>query len=872
MSNIFPNNFTKVNPFEVSLEDFIVGNRNFNYPHIAEGVPGITWLGNWAKRMELSVDFTKIDSILTHFPIPFILGESQSAFFNELLLLSEFTSNDTYYEKSNKGYTIEKTGNDSAWDNSRNNFEMGSGKWYWEVRVDLLDTYQIIGVVELATTGYPGSTSRSYGYAGANGEKYNSATGISYGDTYTDNDVIGVALDLENGKIYFSKNNVWQDSGDPVSGSGEAYSGLSGSKYASVGCYYTDSKATLLGQQDQVYSTPVGYESLMHRSKKMAIADSDANQLYVEKVQFQTSIKPKSLAFDLVDNYGDDQLALRSIEFKKGGVRLDIEEADYTTYASNTYSGTYDSKYIFDTSLSKTGTSDNTSWVTGTGHGSGERVVIVFDELPDFDEIVLNNYHRFGAITNRGVKNWKIYSTDETLSSAVYEDSILNYSKIYEGEMDEHPATDTVDDQSMDELELFSAIYWASKSDLELSSSKDTKLYLYYDSAQEDNTDYVSTHDSETSQYTPNAGLYLEPDTSPYTGTTLLSDSGLIDGNKWSGQAGNQYWLTHYSYGVDLGSVKTVGSLQIHTSHAGTAPVFTYYSNYDTIDLYKSDDNSTWELVENYDAPPIIFAEGYHVTIELAFPAETARYFKAVCTATGIAYGAGLSARVQEVEAFSALPHYSVWDEYFKLVYHMDQDPSGGADCIKDSTINNNHGTPAGTMLTEDLVAGQIGKAIALDGSDDEIEFSAISLTDWTMEILARNPNGGTVNDGYVVVDGAGIVTMIDMKYALLQGDAAQVLLTDAIKTDIYEYIAASRTGTTYKIYEDGVEDTNIYVNAGWGLSGVYKIGYGYGAYRPEVELNVVRISSIVRTAAWIKATQNALANTLLTIGSEETL
>ena len=39
----------------------------------------------------------------------------------------------------------------------------------------------------------------------------------------------------------------------------------------------------------------------------------------------------------------------------------------------------------------------------------------------------------------------------------------------------------------------------------------------------------------------------------------------------------------------------------------------------------------------------------------------------------------------------------NVWDANFVAVYHMNQDPSGGASAIKDSTSNDNEGTSAGT-------------------------------------------------------------------------------------------------------------------------------------------------------------------------------
>ena len=40
----------------------------------------------------------------------------------------------------------------------------------------------------------------------------------SYGDSYTAGDIIGVALDLDNSKIYFAEDNTWKNSGDPTSG------------------------------------------------------------------------------------------------------------------------------------------------------------------------------------------------------------------------------------------------------------------------------------------------------------------------------------------------------------------------------------------------------------------------------------------------------------------------------------------------------------------------------------------------------------------------------------------------------------------------------------------------------------------------------
>ena len=64
---------------------------------------------------------------------------------------------------------------------------------------------------------YVGQSSLSYGYL-SNGQKYNNGSGSAYGDSFTTGDIIGVAIDLDNNNLYFSKNGTFQNSGDPTSG------------------------------------------------------------------------------------------------------------------------------------------------------------------------------------------------------------------------------------------------------------------------------------------------------------------------------------------------------------------------------------------------------------------------------------------------------------------------------------------------------------------------------------------------------------------------------------------------------------------------------------------------------------------------------
>ena len=105
---------------------------------------------------------------------------------------------------------------------------MTSGKFYWEVKYGATSNnsmnYNLIGIADRPTTSntaFLGSSSSTanYAYYSDNGHKYFKGSSASYGASYSAGDIIGVAVDLDNAKLYFSKNGTWQNSGVPTSGS-----------------------------------------------------------------------------------------------------------------------------------------------------------------------------------------------------------------------------------------------------------------------------------------------------------------------------------------------------------------------------------------------------------------------------------------------------------------------------------------------------------------------------------------------------------------------------------------------------------------------------------------------------------------------------
>ena len=96
------------------------------------------------------------------------------------------------------------------------------GKWYLEAKAITSTSGNdwqigIVGDQVVATSDEIGNHAKSWAYYGADGDYINNNGGTSYGDSYG-YAIIGVALDLDNNKLYFAKDGVWQDSGDPTSG------------------------------------------------------------------------------------------------------------------------------------------------------------------------------------------------------------------------------------------------------------------------------------------------------------------------------------------------------------------------------------------------------------------------------------------------------------------------------------------------------------------------------------------------------------------------------------------------------------------------------------------------------------------------------
>jgi hypothetical protein len=102
---------------------------------------------------------------------------------------------------------------------------MTSGKFYAEMKQTGFSgssNYNIVGITSRQLTAsniYLGQSSEDWGYYAQGNGVYNGGSFLTTYASWTTNDIIGIALDLDNNKLYFSKNGTWQNSGVPTSGS-----------------------------------------------------------------------------------------------------------------------------------------------------------------------------------------------------------------------------------------------------------------------------------------------------------------------------------------------------------------------------------------------------------------------------------------------------------------------------------------------------------------------------------------------------------------------------------------------------------------------------------------------------------------------------
>jgi hypothetical protein len=208
---------------------------------------------------------------------------------------------------------------------------------------------------------------------------------------------------------------------------------------------------------------------------------------------------------------------------------------------------------------------------------------------------------------------------------------------------------------------------------------------------------------------------------------------------------------------------------------------------------------------------------------------------------------------------------------------------------------NTNHGTPAGTMLTEDLVDGKIGKAIDFDGSNDYINcaqngglpiYSGSNAYSVSMTVKGATQvdkrvfsEGSATNDNPLFNMGTDLDGNDAKLHMFIRNDGGAKLIDHIASTnDVFD-------NTLRHIHWiDNAGDTSLYINE---LLDATDFNYTPGTLTLNTTtigailrttptfffagiIDEIRISNTARSAAWIKATYYSNWNDLISFGAEE--
>ena len=155
------------------------------------------------------------------------------------------------------------------------------GKWYMEAKCGTVAIYNRLGVVpyDKITDNEFNPDNKGVSYQ-SDGDKVVDGTASTYGSTYTTGDIIGIALNLDDGEITFYKNGVAQNSGTPITGftydgANSLTVGGSGSTWSwdcnfGNGYFGTTAVSSAQNPDDGIgifeYSVPTGYRALCTKS------------------------------------------------------------------------------------------------------------------------------------------------------------------------------------------------------------------------------------------------------------------------------------------------------------------------------------------------------------------------------------------------------------------------------------------------------------------------------------------------------------------------------------------------------------------------------------------------------------------------------
>lgn len=811
-----------------------------------------------------------------------------------------------------------------------------SGKWYWEVTVDVTayggGTTMGIGIANSSKSlsAEDKGDVNSYTYRGWNGNKSQS-TETSYGSVYdTVSDVIGIALDLDNGKIWWSKNGTWQDSGDPGAGTGEAFSGITGSWTPYFNTYVDNNKCTVnFGASSFSYSVPTDFIAYNYDSIVSEMTSNTTPSPFVVSASSEYTTGETYYAFkEALNNYylstsgttawlkvdigASNKKRVAHYAVSIPNVNTDRSPKDWILYGSN--NGT-----DWDTLDTVTG---ETSWATG------ERRLFDCDTNTtayryfkiDISDVNGGSYVHVGYL--------QLYGTTDTSSVNLQIDhtkidsTLTNFPIAIDlGEHTPEIFTDLGANNLKFKIEVDSTECYAEiecwdilgyfnpddkHDDIELSN--DNKTMAHKGSGNAHRVCRGVSSKAASGKWYFEVKIDHQDDNSHCVGiadsshslTELVGDDGANVGVGLHTRTGRAYFNGSYNTSGDIGDPGDYVQVAIDFD-AGKVwfGVNNVWSNSGD-PANGSNANVTWAELETGTYYPAVsqYDNNDHVCtlrmLEDEFDGDVPTGFSAwdeesigvihtkipsisstQDTEIEISWNSSWSDNTDYVGVTGSIPAQTVWDDNFVAVYNMAQDPSTGGACILDSTSNGFNLTPS-SLTSSALVDFGLGKGIEFDGVNDSAVSSNIDLSDLeTAHTLSIFCKFATATSGYDFLVALGSGGSGSPQFGgwhnnnhLYSGAAYNDQEISDLSTDVgEEHLFTWRyTSGAVTTIRDITESSTTKTYTVSDLSAQPIEVGGRSGNRGASTTGMIYISDSARSDAWIKATNYSLKDELFIV------
>ena len=342
-----------------------------------------------------------------------------------------------------------------------------SGKWYWEQTAGDADSYVIHGIISKSVYNSNDMTENSsasgFDTVGGDGEafgwyrgnKWEKTSTASYGSaTSAADDVVMLALDIDNDKIWYGVNGTWISSGNPATGANASSTITSGIEWYPWAGSFTGDPIVNFGQKAFSHTIPTGFSALATQNMTapaitlpstyfdVVTYTGTGSELAISSLSFQPDMvwiknrdqTDNNMLYDVVrgatkevhtnSNVGETTTAQTLKSFDSAGFTLgtDVEvntnTEDYVAWcwkaggsASTVSDGMVKESDSSETSISRSVSTDaGLSIVTYTGNGADSNIKHGLGAKPKFIHICYR----------AGTTNWLSYHEDANATEGRY--------------------------------------------------------------------------------------------------------------------------------------------------------------------------------------------------------------------------------------------------------------------------------------------------------------------------------------------------------------------------------------------------------------------------------------------------------------------